>query len=280
LAGRYTKYPHLLLTPMKLERVIPILAAALASVAFAVDAHAQYVFRTSVPGLTAQQAPQPPQSIGIVANGTTRTWADGTLAASCKAYLSGDGLGHTYSGATGNGLYRIQLSAPTDVRCDMSNDGGGWTLVINAVARDTLGWNTSAGVLNASALASQTRTAKLADVDIHKLTTDAIRLQSPLLGAPRFVKPSCQYGQTTVPTVANGCGTTYDSLSWTGAHNFNDFQGFELGISDYDVSADSMFFSTSDTRDFSWWTGVYARTNYGAGNGGFATPTGFVIWAR
>jgi hypothetical protein len=65
----------------------------------------------------------------IVANGSTRNWSDGTVAASCNEYFQGK-TGHAYSGATGNGVYRIQPSGttPFDVTCDMTDDGGGWTV--------------------------------------------------------------------------------------------------------------------------------------------------------
>ncbi|KVP96665.1 hypothetical protein WJ97_12340 [Burkholderia ubonensis] len=58
-----------------------------------------------------------------------RAWSDGTLAASCKEYRNGK-TGYAYSGATGDGIYRIVVPgyAPFDVVCDMTTDGGGWTV--------------------------------------------------------------------------------------------------------------------------------------------------------
>ena len=72
---------------------------------------------------------------GIIAVGSSRTWADGAVARSCLEYRNGDGLAsHTYGGATGTGVYRIDPdgaggSTPTDVHCDMTTDGGGWTVI-------------------------------------------------------------------------------------------------------------------------------------------------------
>lgn len=62
----------------------------------------------------------------IEANGY-RAWRDGTYASSCKAYLDGES-GFTYTGDTGNAVYRVQIGADVvDTYCDMAN--GGWTLV-------------------------------------------------------------------------------------------------------------------------------------------------------
>lgn len=58
-------------------------------------------------------------------------WANGAMASSCKGYRN---PGSGFLAATANGRYHIDPPgslAPTVVECEMSLDGGGWTLVSN-----------------------------------------------------------------------------------------------------------------------------------------------------
>ncbi len=68
---------------------------------------------------------------GIVDNGVSREWEDGTHASSVWEYRNPP-AGYTYAGEIGDGMYRIdplQNGTTYDVYADMTTDGGGWTLV-------------------------------------------------------------------------------------------------------------------------------------------------------
>jgi hypothetical protein len=209
-----------------------------------------------------------------------RAWSDNTLAQSCKDYRYPTDM-HRYDGATGDGIYRIQLKAGAviDTYCDMTNDGGGWTLVMNAVTGQSANWYGATSALNIEALARQSATAKLADSDIQTLTTTALRLRSNDYGIARYVKPQCRYAHQSIPSVGNGCGTTYASIDWTGPKNFNYTGTVATGISDVDVSDDTEYFQTNDTRSFGWFAGDGKPHNYKSGSG-FGGGAGFMMWAK
>lgn len=163
-------------------------------------------------------------------SGGYRTWADGSLATSCNAYLKGDST-HTYAGATGDGVYRVQPpSLPAiDVNCDMTTDGGGWALVLSVKGLDnpTEGsitgssapsWLAGTGAVN-SVSPTITGYAKLSDSYINAMRVEAYRLvnETPYYqttNAKRFVKPSCVYAHSTTSADVS-CRTTYASLAWT-----------------------------------------------------------------
>jgi hypothetical protein len=165
----------------------------------------------------------------IVASGSTRIWSDGTMATSCYGYLNASG-NYSYSGATGNGVYTITPGdgTPQPVYCDMTNDGGGWTLVMRGYGGSYYTdayWNTTAALNLAYASTpnapSGTTTFKLADGTINAIRaagTGNYRTQSDGTYSYKRFWQSGTYGHTSVPPASAQETVSYATLGWAGSY--------------------------------------------------------------
>lgn len=107
----------------------------------------------------AAQAPAP--AAQLVLDAGARRWSDGSYAASCLAYRQGDAR-HLYQGATGDGIYAINTgSAVANVYCDMTTDGGGWTLIAYWVGGASRDFKIGEVAISGSPLSTYTQNAAL-----------------------------------------------------------------------------------------------------------------------
>ena len=121
----------------------------------------------------------------VAQSGGVRTWADGTVAASCLEYRTGK-RGYEYSGATGDGVYQVQPLGGQSmaVYCDMTTEGGGWTLLMKQAKNDgvtlqgdTAYW-TAGTTLNDTLSNLNMADANLVSKAYSKLVVTQLRLQA------------------------------------------------------------------------------------------------------
>lgn len=238
--------------------LLSLSVAALLGVSLGTAANAaSYTMRIPIKGISSTG-----QTTSIVMAGNRRQYADGTYASSCLSYLNGNGS-HSYTGATGDGVYNISASwlaqGYLPVYCDMKN--GGWTLVMRGYAKDSGNEFSTTGDVNVNEMPSPTTAFnwKYSDTTINSIPKSAYRLQtSGTYSGTYYASGSCVYHQTSMATGA--CLSIYSdaalqNLLQTGTPDvhFN-------GISDT-VGGNSVHVITCDT--------YYTPITYGwvAGNG-------------
>lgn len=170
-----------------MKRVVGVAVGLLLS--GVVVASTSYQLRVGVPGLKPAEKSLP---------------ADNS---SCKTILE-------TGGSTGDGVYQLDLGGgkAETVYCDMTSDGGGWTLVMNQPpGKRDAGWD-SVGQVGNSAFERTDVVFKMSDDMINQFGTQAFRLTASSMAEKGFVDASvCNYTHT-VNQGAVGCNAVYSAF--------------------------------------------------------------------
>jgi len=160
--------------------------------------------------------PAAPDIAGLLTAGDPGHWEDG-VATSCEEYRHPVD-GHTYTGSTGDGIYTIDPDgagpiAAFDAYCDMTDDGGGWTLVSRHYNDEGLQNAAAVGVLSDPA---QTTTAKLSDAVINALRPDfetaVFRLEC---GSTSYFQQDQAFAADQAGTATLlRCASTWNASTW------------------------------------------------------------------
>lgn len=157
--------------------------------------------------------------VNIAQNAGYRTWSDGTFAASCLEYRQGK-AGYAYDGATGDGVFRVRPSKrfpAYDVFCDMTTDGGGWTLLMKqakgdgiTLQGDTTYW-TAGTLLNDTASNLNRNDANLVSQAFTQMNASEYRLEASNEATRKFVtrpmsSPFSAFGDAQRKEYSDGIG--------------------------------------------------------------------------
>ena len=205
--------------------------------------------------------------------------------------------------AASDGIYTIDPDGPgtlgsVAVQCDMTTNGGGWTLVMRGSHLDTPSpttWATTSSFNLSNANDTNEPTFKMSDNAINALVSEAYRFSHNGYDGNqethRYFKPTCVYRHTTQVPAGSACNLSYADLNWTDQRGGTSNVVFR-GLSDHIIPGANAV--TSDSRTRVWFIGggqnrwVSAADGWKRGDGTSygnvtvedITNASFTLWVR
>lgn len=211
----------------------------------------------------------------------TRSWRlRGRLyAASCEEYAR---AARANGQAPEDGAYTVVndvfgTTEPVDLWCDMSRDGGGWTLVARAEAGQIAGWVKRSELSSGTGASLTGETFKYDDEVVNALARSRYRIELAD-GTMRFVDARCHYNHTR--TAREACSVTWANVALDAGAQRGDTRWWNhQGISDYNSRSDTGFIVTADGN-------LAAKRGWMVGSGtgpmrdGHLPGASFRMWVR
>jgi len=242
--------------------------------------------------------------------GSYRSWSDGTYAASCAAYMA-PSAPYYYSGATGDGVYRISYGGSTmDVYCNQTTNGGGWMLLMKQAQGDsnTLRWGTSywTGATLNDPTGANLANGNYVSAAFAKLPVSQLSLQAANEATQRTVSVATQTAMSAMSdankTIYYGdyAGIPQTTPNWSTyttnypkdlgggtaikqarfAFNFEEMSSYSNGVcggAKFGWAVDETSTATANgCDDFAIGLGIQGGQGYGS----WASPTTYYLWGK